>query len=318
MNNLHLNIRSNFVEVLKPGTWVESLQGLISADPELASMQKKIMARVLGLTVEGILQIIILVLLVIGLNKLFSWWTKRIVSKAKDTDLDDRLGNQRRVQTIVNLTGNVFRGALWAFGIYMILRIFGVDVTPMLAGASVFGVALGLGAQNFFRDNLAGFLTLLDNVIREGDTVRINGRQGVVEKIKLRTLYLRDADGTLHIVRQGEIKEVSNMTSDWSRVIIDIGVAYETDFQKIDAAVERVGKVLLANPQLGSRILEAPKCLGIESFGSWEVVFRIVTQVHPMYNAEIKRLFSRLLIEEFRSTGIRVPYPHQVTLTKNA
>jgi small-conductance mechanosensitive channel len=261
-------------------------------------------------------KIILVLLLAWVFIRLMKVVSRRIVAMAQDDDpttMSDREKNAETIAHVVNAVSKIFAVTI---SFFMILRELGFNITPLLTGAGIAGVAIGLGAQAIVRDFLAGFFILMENQIRVGDVIRTEGADGQVVRISLRTTHLRDADGILHIIPNGEIKTVRNMTYGWSRVRLDIGVPYEADLERALAVLRRVGEELRADPVHGKSILDAPEVLGVENFTESQVVVRVTARTQPQKQFEVAREYRRLIRAAFEREGIGAPYPRQVVIER--
>ena len=203
----------------------------------------------------------------------------------KFVQADDPSTTNEREQRAVTLAGifkGVFRIVIVLVAGLMVLKILGIDTTPLIAGAGVAGLAISFGAQNLIRDFISGFFILLENQYRLGDVIRAAGVSGQVEDMNLRTTVLRDQEGVAHFIPNGEIKVVSNMAKEWSRAVVNVGVAYKEDLDRVVSVLNSVGQELSQDPIFGSGILEPPQVLQYENFGDSQVTLRIVTKTRPL------------------------------------
>lgn len=199
----------------------------------------------------------------------------------------------------------------------MVLNQF-IEIGPLLAGAGVVGLALGLGAQSLIRDVLSGFFILLEDHFGVGDVVQINGQYaGYVEHLDLRRTVLRNLEGWVYTIPNGEIRVVANMTREWSRMVIDIGVAYREDTQRVVQVLERVSDELLADPGVGPLLLERPEILGVEALAQYQVTIRVLLKTRPMEQWTVGRRYRALVKQAFEREGIEIPFPHQVVVLRS-
>jgi small conductance mechanosensitive channel len=198
----------------------------------------------------------------------------------------------------------------------MILRELGLDITPLIAGAGVAGVALGLGAQTLVRDVIGGFLILLEDQFAVGDTIQVGDIGGAVEKMTLRATFLRDMEGTLHVIPNGEMRIVSNLTKNWSRAMVDLGVAYEEDIGRVVAALGKIGQDIYQDKELAPLLLEEPTVTGVEALGDWAVTVRIMVKTKPGKQWDVARELRRRVKESFEREGIEMPYPRREVLMR--
>lgn len=223
---------------------------------------------------------------------------------------------QKRMDTLDGLGSNVIRFFIVVVAGLMILRAFGLDVGPAIAGLGVVGVAVGFGAQHLVRDYLNGALILIENQFSKGDVIRAAGVSGTVEDFSLRRTTLRDLDGAVHTVPNGEIQVATNLTRVWARINQDVVVAYGTDIEKATKVVDEVGQELAADPAWKRRILEPPKIDRIAALGEYGITLKILGTVRaPDQWAAAGELRKRLLAA-FKEHGIEIPRPQRVVLAR--
>lgn len=223
---------------------------------------------------------------------------------------------KKRMDTLDSLGGNVIRFFIVIIAGLMILRAFGLDIGPAIAGLGVVGVAVGFGAQHLVRDYLNGALILIENQFSKGDVIRVANVSGTVEDFSLRRTTLRDLDGVVHTVPNGEIQVASNLTRVWARINQDVTVAYGTDIDKATAVVDEVGKAMASDPNWKRRILEAPTVDRIAALGEYGVTIKILGTVRaPDQWAAAGELRKRLLAA-FKEHGIEIPRPQRVVLAR--
>jgi small conductance mechanosensitive channel len=227
-----------------------------------------------------------------------------------DLDPRERTERMKRIETNGRLLRWVSGAVFIGIAALMILRQAGVDLTPVLAGGAVVTVALGFGAQDFVKDIIGGLFLIVENQLRLGDVVDINGKSGLVEGIRLRTTILRNLDGTVHVIPNGSIRELSNMTKDFSYCVINVGVAYKEDVDNVVQVLERVGLELAADSKFSSRILEPLEILGLDDFADSAVVIKIRIKTLPREQWSIGRELRRRIKKAFDGSGIEIPYPH--------
>lgn len=222
-----------------------------------------------------------------------------------DTEAEKRLNT---------LMGIVRKGAviiLWSLFIMIFLKKINIEIGPILAGAGIIGLAVGFGAQELVRDFITGFFILLENQIRTGDVAIINGTGGLVEKIELRTITLRDLSGVVHIFQNGKINSVSNMTKGWSAMVFDIGVAYKEDLNKVMKIMKEVADGMQKDPQFKDRILEPMEIFGLDSFGDSALVVKGRIKTRPIEQWNVGREYNKRLKEAFDEHRIEIPFPHR-------
>ena len=233
---------------------------------------------------------------------------KRIVAAA-DTHQGDIVSFQeKRANTIAKLLRSVGWGVLMVFLTIQVLRQF-IDITAVLGGLSVVGLAVAFGAQSLMKDYFAGFFILLENQFMVGDSIEAAGKSGIVEKLTLRTVRLRDLEGTVHIIPNGQITTLSNKTRGWSRAVVDIAVAYDNDIDKVLAVLREEVDALSADAKWIERFDAPPEVLGVESFGENGVSIRVLLRTKPGVQSEVAREFRRRLVVRLERDGVKLPQP---------
>jgi len=191
----------------------------------------------------------------------------------------------------------------------MILRELDVDITPVLTGAGILGLAVGFGAQTLVRDVISGFFLIVEDQVRVGDVASVNGTGGLVEQINLRTIVLRDMQGTVHVFPNGEIKTLANLTKDFSYYVIDLGVDYGEDTDRVVDVVRTTSEELKQDSAFGPFMLEPLEVIGVDDFGTSQVTLRVRVKTVPLKQWEIGRELRRRIKKAFDMRGIKIPYP---------
>jgi len=224
---------------------------------------------------------------------------------------------KKRMDTLESLLGNALQFFIVVVAGLMLMGRLGLDIGPAVAGLGVVGIAVGFGAQNMVRDYLNGAYILVENQFAKGDVVRIAGVAGTVEDFTLRRTTLRDLDGVVHTVPNGEIKVASNLTRVWSRINQDVTVAYGTDIDKAMAVVAEVGRQMTSEAEWRRRILEAPRVERVEALGEFGITLKILGTVRaPDQWAAAGELRKRLLAA-FAANGIEIPRPQRVVISRD-
>lgn len=218
---------------------------------------------------------------------------------------------KKQITTLTGLLRTLAVAVVWAIVVIIALDQLGLDITPVLASAGIIGLAIGFGAQNLVRDIISGFFIILENQIRLGDVGIVNGTGGVVEKISFRTITLRDLSGVVHVFPNGTITTLSNMTKGWSGYVIDVGVAYKEDTDHVSQVMASVAEELKSDPEFGPKILEPMEILGVDQFGSSEVVIKARLKTLPIEQWSVGREYRRRLKKAFDAKGIEIPFPHR-------
>lgn len=217
----------------------------------------------------------------------------------------------KRIETLVRLLRQGMVLALWITIGLVLLREMGVEVGPLIASLGIAGVAVGFGAQYLVRDVIAGFFFILENQVRVGDVAVVNGTGGLVEALNFRTIVLRDLGGVVHVFPNGTVTTLSNLTSQWSAYIFDIGVAYKEDVNRVISVLKEVGASLKQDEKFGPLMLEEPEVFGVDKFADSAVVIKGRIRTQPIRQWMVGREFLRRVKMAFDERGIEIPYPHR-------
>ena len=193
----------------------------------------------------------------------------------------------------------------------LVMNELGISIAPVLATAGVAGIAIGFGAQSLVKDYFAGLFILVEDQIRQGDVVQVAGIGGLVEEVTLRHVRLRDFDGHVHFVPNGEIKIVTNRTRDFAQAVIEVGVAYREDTDEAFAVMREVGEAMRADPAWAPRLAADLEIIGVERWADSAVVLRgRFKVVPPIEQWNVRREFLRRLKKAYDARGIEIPFPH--------
>jgi moderate conductance mechanosensitive channel len=229
---------------------------------------------------------------------------------SREREFIDAIEIEKRLNTLGNLMRKVALIAVLLISIMMILNEIGMDIAPIIAGAGIIGLAVGFGAQNLVKDIISGFFILLENQIRVGDIGIINGTGGLVEEINLRTIVIRDLEGTVHIFPNGTIETLSNRSKGWSRYVIDVGIAYKENVDDVMKVLSEIGDGLSKDEKFGPLILEPLQILGVDNFGDSDVTIKCMIKTLPLKQWEVGRELRRRIKNTFDERGIEIPFPH--------
>jgi small conductance mechanosensitive channel len=224
---------------------------------------------------------------------------------------------RKRMETIETLGSRVLQAFIVVIGSLMVLGKLGLDIGPAVAGFGVIGIAVGFGAQSLVRDYFNGALILLENQYSLGDVVSIAGVTGAVEEMSLRRTTLRDLDGVVHTVPNGEIKVASNRTRNWARINQDVTISYGTDVDRAIAVVNAVGQSLAEDPAWKGRILEAPRVERVEALGEYGITLKILGTVRAIDQWDAGGELRKRLLAAFTEHGIEIPRPQRVVLARD-
>lgn len=219
--------------------------------------------------------------------------------------------SRKRAETLARLLQQGVLILLWVMAIMVILLEIGVEIAPLIAGAGIVGLAVGFGAQNLVKDVISGFFMILENQVRVGDVVVVNGTGGLVEMINFRTIVLRDLSGTVHIFPNGSINTLANMTYLWSAIVLDIGVAYKENTDRVVEVMRAVSAEMRQDERFGPNMLEDIEVFGVDAFDDSAVVIKARIKTLPIKQWEIGREYRRRLKHAFDREGIEIPFPHR-------
>jgi small conductance mechanosensitive channel len=256
----------------------------------------------------------ILIIVVVGavlwfaLNKFLPPIVRRSVARTKYKESKE--GMEKRTNTLLSIFKGMGRVFIVIVAIMMVLDEVGVPVAPVLAGFGIVGIAIGFGAQYLIRDLIAGIFIILENQYRVGDVARVADISGLVEEVTLRKTVLRDLDGILHHVPNGEIRTASNFTRHFSRVNLDISVGYGTDLDHAISVINRVGKALAEDEKWRKVIKNPPRVLRVNNLGDSGIDIKILGDVKPMEQWAVMGELRLRLKKAFDAEGIEIPWPH--------
>jgi small conductance mechanosensitive channel len=234
---------------------------------------------------------------------------------AREVIGNDTLKAQRRAgrtATLGRLFSNVGSTVIATFAVLMIMAEWGFNVTPLLAGAGVIGVALGFGAQALVSDFLSGVFMLLEDQFGVGDIVEVNGKEGTVEDVHLRVTRMRSVNGVVYWIRNGEIKQLGNLSQNWSRSVLDISVAYDSNIPVVRRLMAEEAANLRADPLWQDLLIADAEVWGVEDLGSDGVVIRIVLSTLPGEQWRVARELRERIKARFDAEGVQIPFPQRV------
>ena len=194
----------------------------------------------------------------------------------------------------------------------MILSEFGINIGPIIATAGVAGLAFGFGGQYLIRDIISGLFIILENQYRVGDVISLNNVAGLVEKINLRLTIIRDLDGTVHYIPNGEVKIASNLSNGFSSINIDLGVGYNSDLEKVEKVINKVGKDLTEDPKWNKDIKSTPKFIRVEKFADSAIIVKVLGDTKPLRQWDVAGEFRKRVKIAFDQEGIEIPFPQMV------
>lgn len=307
-----LNLRSiqyHLLQVLQVACWVGGILLILGLFPQTRSLQIWTIALIripLRVFLVGLLTYVLIRLSDVAIAKLNSTLAGNYVLSR-----DVRRRMQVRITTIARLGGGILTAIWIVLGILTALTLIGIDVTPLLAGAGILGLAFSFASQNIIKDALNGFFIILEDQYAVGDVIDVGGVGGLVENFNLRITQLRDGQGRLITIPNSEIKTVANLSSQWSRAEIDIPVAYQAD---IDRALELIGRVaeeMDRESDWQDQIIESPEVLGVDNFSDRGSVVRIWIKTEPLKQWAVAREFRLRLQKAFEQHDIPLPLSEQ-------
>jgi moderate conductance mechanosensitive channel len=278
--------------------------------------------------VDKPLKIVLILVLALIANRFARKGMKRALRTLQSGAVQERLGSLRaatpeallattehslraeqRIEALASVLRSLLTFVIYAVALFMILGEVGIELGPLLAGAGIIGVALGFGSQSLVKDFLSGVFILIEDQFGVGDIVNLDGEtSGTVEAVSLRTTRLRSVDGTVWHVPNGEIRRVGNQSQHWSRALIDVEVAYETDLDHAQAVIAAVAHEIASTD---TDVLDEPEVWGVEALGANGVMIRLVVKTRPSQQYRVSRELRARLKTAFEHEGIEIPFPQQ-------
>jgi small-conductance mechanosensitive channel len=241
----------------------------------------------------------------------------RIIIKAvriavvADTNLPPE-AEKKREDTLIRIFNGVLRIAVLIIALMMILQEAGLKIGPLLAGAGIVGLAFGFGGQYLIKDIINGLFIIIENQYRIGDVVNIDGTGGSVEDISLRLTTLRDLDGTMHYIPNGDIKRVANLSKKFARINLDIGIAYNSNLEHVIEVINRTGAEMAEDPAYSDFIISPPKFLRVNDFADSAIIVKILGETKPLKQWELTGELRKRLKIAFDKEKIEIPFPQVV------
>jgi small conductance mechanosensitive channel len=221
----------------------------------------------------------------------------------------DVIERTKRAQTLGRMIQKTLSVFVIGIATLMVLRVLDVDITPVLTGAGILGLAVGFGAQTLVRDVISGFFLILEDQVRVGDVAVVNGQGGLVEAVNLRTIVLRDEEGTVHVIPNGEVKTLSNRSKDFSYFVLSIAMPYDEDPDAVIAAILDAGASLLDEPAFKPHILAPMEVYGIDDFQPGQLVIKGRIKTVPLKQWTVGRELRKRIAATFKERQISVPTP---------
>jgi len=265
------------------------------------------------LTTSGIKVVGILIALFI-LSQMSKWIVKWLEKFIPEKDPLQAAEAKKRAHTLGNILRHALILVISFIALLMILGELGIQLGPLLATAGIGALAVGFGAQSLVKDVISGFFIILENQYRIGDAIEVAGVSGLVESVSLRRTVLRDLEGKVHTIPNGEIKIVSNLSKEWARSVLDVGISYREDVDHVLEILGQIGSELAAEEPWKSAILEPLQVFGVERFGDSQLVIRVVVKTVPLKQWKVGRELRKRIKIRFDEKGIQIPFPHLVLI----
>lgn len=276
--------------------WIRQLAGVFELDA--------------GVVMRKLLQVVfiwIFCYLAIRVVALIARRIERAVDDGDDSTFTER---EQRGHTISQLLRSVGRVTIVVLGLLLTLNAF-IDIGPLLAGAGILGLAISFGAQSLVKDVISGFFYLVEGQFALGDVIEVAGKTGVVERMTLRMVVLRDSHGTVHMIPNGQITTVSNMTRQWSRAVIDVGVGYGTNVDRALEVFRSEAHAFASDPAWRGRFDGEPEVAGVDGLGDSAITIRTLLRTIPGQQWSVGREFRRRIKNRLDKEGIEIPYPQR-------
>jgi moderate conductance mechanosensitive channel len=255
------------------------------------------------------LRILLVALLAYLLVRAIATSASRLEAQVLSGGGPDRLEHVKRARTLSRLVQNALTALVLAVATLTILRELNVDIMPLLTGAGIVGLAVGFGAQTLVKDLISGIFLILDDHVRVGDVARINGTGGLVEALNLRTIVLRDHEGTVHVFPNGGITTLSNLTKDFAYAVVDVGVGYAEDADRVVSVLRAVGTGVAEDPAFAGNVLAPVEIQALESLGNGQMTVRLRLKARPLTQWDIGRELRRRIKKTFDAQGIHLSAP---------
>lgn len=251
-------------------------------------------------------RVLLLLLLAFAANRFAGSVIRRAAHEVVETGEAQGFERRKRAQTLGTAAGRFVSALIWSTAALVILRELDVDITPVLTGAGILGLAVGFGAQTLVKDVIAGIFIIAEDQVRVGDSAIVNGIKGAVEEINLRTIVLRNDEGVVYTIANGDIRMLANRSKDFSYAVITLEVSYDDDTDAIIEAVRAAGDELARDPSMTSSLLEPLEVLGIDDFASGHMTLRFRVKALPLRRAEVGRELRRLIKKTIDARGIKI------------
>ena len=263
-------------------------------------------------------KIVAIIIVAYLIRKFAGIFIERIIRKIIISDhFLTKEAEKKREDTLIRIFTVSLGILIWLLALLMILQETGIAIGPLLAAAGIAGLAFGFGGQYLIRDLISGLFIILENQYRLGDVACFDGTCGLVEDISMRMTTLRDLDGIVHHVPHGEIKRVSNLSKYYARVNLNIGIAYNSDLEKVIGVVNRVGKELAEDVQWKEFITKPPQFLRVDDFADSAIIMKILGETKPIKQWDVAGELRKRLKIAFDKENIEIPFPQRVIHSAN-
>jgi small conductance mechanosensitive channel len=262
------------------------------------------------------LKVLVIGLLGYALIRVTALLVRRFEHQVSQGTTLDALERAKRGRTLGSLVNNVATTMISMVAVLMVLNELGINIAPVLTGAGIAGLAVGFGAQTLVRDVISGFFLILEDQIRVGDSAAINGVGGLVEQINLRTIVLRDEEGSLHVFPNGAINTLANKSKDFSFYVINLPIPYHEDPDRVTKILREVGDELRQDRYYGTFILDALEIMGVDSFGDWAMQIKMRIKTVPQRQWEVGRELRKRIRRALDANGVPVPFPERVVAVR--
>lgn len=250
-----------------------------------------------------------------GIVKLANFFIEKFLNRI--CKYKDDYEFRKQLITLKSIVKSVVDTIIVAFGVMYILNGLGVDIRPILTAAGVLGVAVGFGAKRFFEDIITGMSLILEGQVRVADYIEVAGHEGVVEKIDIKLIQLRDVHGRVHYIRNGMVDSVVNYTRDYSFYVFDIGVAYKEDIDNVINTLKEIDEEFRKTAKAKNYVLAPLEVLGVDKFDDSAVIVRARYKTAPIKQWEVGREFNKALKKKFDEKGIEIPFPQRTLHVMN-
>lgn len=256
----------------------------------------------------GVFRLGLVLVIAVAAFELASFAIEHVIGRISAGATDRR--RKAQLTTLAPLLRGLVQTAIVLAATLMALGELGVQIGPLLAGAGVVGIAIGFGAQSVVKDVLTGAFLIFEDIVSVGDVVKIGDSGGLVEQMTLRTIRLRDFDGTLHVFPYGEAQVVHNLTKSFSFYVFDLQVSYSSDIDRALLMMRRVGDGMQQDPAFADKILEPIEVVGVDGLGESGVVLKARIKTQPLQQWAVGREYNRRIKLAFDEEGIEIPFPH--------